>query len=52
MITYSITIKSNSRTMPKTVTVEAETALDAMKKAKAEDTAYTEVLSCTIVCAR
>ena len=52
MITYLVTLKGESRHDMKTVFVEAETALEAMKKAKAEDTAFTEVLSCTIVSAR
>ena len=48
MITYKVTLKNNKRPATKTVTVDAETALEAMGKAKAEFPAYTEVLACKI----
>lgn len=48
MITYKVTLKNNKRPATKTVAVDAETALDAMGKAKAECPAYTEVLACKI----
>ena len=49
MITYTVTLKNNKRPATKTVTVDAETALEAKSKAKADNPAYTEVLACTIV---
>ena len=48
MITYTVTLKNNKRHATKTVTVDAETALEAKSKAKAEFPAYTEVLACKI----
>lgn len=48
MITYRVTLKNNKRQATKTVTVDAETALEAMGKVKAECPAYTEVLACKI----
>lgn len=49
MITYSVTLKSDARPTLKTVTVEAETAIEAMHKAKEYALSYQEVLSCSIV---
>lgn len=48
MISYKITLKNNKRPATKTVAVHAETAMEAMGKAKAECPAYTEVLACKI----
>lgn len=49
MTTFSITLKGDALLTPKTVMVEADTALAAQIKAKADNPAYTEVLACTIV---
>ena len=49
MTTYSVTLKSDGRPTPKTVTVEEETAIEAMHKAKKNAPSYQEVLSCSIV---
>lgn len=48
MITYKVTLKNNKHTATKMVAVDADTALEAMGKAKAECPAYTEVLACKI----
>ena len=48
MITYKVTLKNYKHTATKTVTMDADTALEAMGKAKSECPAYTEVLACKI----
>lgn len=49
MITYSITLKGKNDAVTKVVTVDSDTALQAMSKAKAEYPSYTDVVECKIV---
>ena len=51
MYTYSIALTSDTRPDPKVVSVDAETALQAMAKAKADNPDYPHVAACTIVTA-
>ena len=51
MYTFSIALTSDSRPDTKVVSVDAETALQAMAKAKADNHYYPHVAACTIVTA-
>ena len=51
MYTFSIALISDSRPDPKVVSVDAETALQAMAKAKADNPDYHHVAACSIVTA-
>ena len=51
MYTFSIALTSDSRPDPKVVSVDAETALQAMAKAKADNPDYPHVAACSIVTA-